>query len=84
MKQMIDNRDMVDKLNDLNHDYQRMRKLAKRRINGRLTKYNKDKARQERDIQSKLGGDAWVNVESVWVRYGIWLAIGFVLGVWII
>jgi hypothetical protein len=84
MKQMIDNREMVDKLNDLNHDYQRMRKLAKRRINGRLTKFNKARAKEERDLQSKLGGESWVNVERAWVRYGAWLVVGFVLGVWII
>jgi hypothetical protein len=83
MKQMIDNRDMVDKLNDLNHDYQRMRKLAKRRINGRLTKYNKAKAKHERDIQSKLGGEAWVDVRNEWVLKCIWIGIGMILGMWI-
>jgi ElaB/YqjD/DUF883 family membrane-anchored ribosome-binding protein len=84
MKQMIDNRDMVDKLNDLNHDYQRMRKMGKKRINKNLTKFNKEQARIEKEMRSKLGGEAWVNIERAWVRYGIWLAIGFVLGVWII
>jgi hypothetical protein len=36
---MIQNVNIEDKLNDLNHDYQRMRKLAKKRI--RLSNLNK-------------------------------------------
>lgn len=83
MRQMIDNREMVDKLNDLNHDYQRMRKLAKRRINGRLTKFNKDRAREEKAIQRKLGGEAWVEVRNEWVLKCIWIGIGMILGMWI-
>jgi hypothetical protein len=81
---MIQDINIEQKINELNHDYQRMRKLAKKRINGRLTKFNKARAKEEKAIQSRLGGDAWVNIEKVWVRYGMWLAIGFVLGVWII
>ena len=46
MKQVIDNREMVDKLNDLNHDYQRMRKLAKKRRSSILDKINKERAKQ--------------------------------------
>jgi hypothetical protein len=83
MKQMIDNRDMVDKLNDLNHDYQRMRKLAKRRINKKVSKFNKDRAREEREIQRKLGGEAWVDVRNEWVLKCIWIGIGMILGMWI-
>ena len=43
MKQQVD---IEDKLNILNHDYQRMRKLGKKRIDKNLTKFNKDKAKQ--------------------------------------
>jgi hypothetical protein len=57
---MIQNVNIEDKLNDLNHDYQRMRKLAKKRINKNLTKFNKDRAKQEKEIQNKLGGESWV------------------------
>lgn len=83
MKQMIDNRNMVDKLNDLNHDYQRMRKLAKRRINGRLTKFNKDRAREEKAIQRKLGSESWVTIRRTWVDKVVWVGIGIIFGMWI-
>ena len=83
MKQMIDNREMVDKLNDLNHDYQRMRKLAKRRIDGRLTKFNKARAKEERDLQSKLGSEAWVEARHGWVVKLVWVGVGLLVGFWI-
>jgi hypothetical protein len=83
IKQMIDNRDMVDKLNDLNHDYQRMRKLAKRRINGRLTKFNKDRAREEKEVQRKLGSEAWIDVRHGWVVKLVWVAVGVIIGLWL-
>ena len=34
-----------EKLNDLTHDYQRMRKLGKKRIDKNLTKFNKEQAK---------------------------------------
>jgi hypothetical protein len=80
---MIQNVNIEDKLNDLNHDYQRMRKLAKKRINKNLTKFNKDKAKQEKEIQNKLGGESWVQVEKSWVRYGAWLIAGVIFGGWL-
>jgi F0F1-type ATP synthase membrane subunit b/b' len=83
MKQVIDNRDMVDKLNDLNHDYQRMRKLAKKRRSSILDKINKERAKQEHEIQRKLGGESWVKVEMSWARYGVWLIAGLLLGGWL-
>jgi hypothetical protein len=79
MKQQVN---IEDKLNDLNHDYQRMRKLAKKRINKNLTKFNKDKAEQEKEMQNKLGGESWVNIEKTWVEYGVWLLVGVLLGSW--
>lgn len=82
MKQVIDNREMVDKLNDLNHDYQRMRKLAKKRRSSILDKINKERAKQEHEIQRKLGGESWVKVEMSWARYGAWLIAGLLLGSW--
>ena len=83
MKQVIDNRDMVNKLNDLNHDYQRMRKLAKKRRSSILDKINKERAKQEHEIQRKLGGESWVKVEKGWVRYGAWLLVGVLFGGWL-
>jgi hypothetical protein len=83
MKQVIDNRDMVNKLNDLNHDYQRMRKLVKKRRSSILDKINKERAKQEHEIQRKLGGESWVKVEKGWVRYGAWLLVGVLFGGWL-
>lgn len=83
MKQMIDNRDMVDKLNDLNHDYQRMRKLAKKRINKKASKFNKDRAREEQEIQRKLGSESWVEGRKTWLEKVVWVAVGLLIGMWI-
>ena len=83
MKQMIDNRDMVDKLNDLNHDYQRMRKMGKKRINKNLTKFNKDRAKEEKEIRDRLGAEAWVDVRYGWVVKVVWVAVGLLVGFWL-
>jgi hypothetical protein len=79
---MIQNVNIEDKLNDLNHDYQRMRKLAKKRRLGILNKANKVRAKQEKDMRNKLGGESWVNIEKTWVEYGAWLLVGLLLGSW--
>ena len=79
MRQQVN---IEDKLNDLNHDYQRMRKLAKKRRLGILNKANKARAKQEKEIQNKLGAESWVEVEKSWVRYGAWLLAGVLLGSW--
>jgi len=84
MKQMIDNRDMVDKLNDLNHDYQRMRKMGRKRINKNLTKFNKDRAKEEREIQRKLGAEAWIDLKRISVlEASVWVAVGLLVGFWL-
>lgn len=80
MKQQVN---IEDKLNDLTHDYQRMRKLGKKRINKNLTKFNKEQAKIEKEIQSKLGVESWVEIEKGWVRYGAWLLVGVLLGTWL-
>ena len=79
MKQEIN---IEEKLSDLNHDYQRMRKLAKKRRSSILDKINKERAKQEHEIQRKLGGESWVKVEMSWARYGVWLIAGLLLGSW--
>jgi hypothetical protein len=79
MKQQIN---IEDKLNDLNHDYQRMRKLAKKRRNGILDRINKERAKQEKEIHNKLGGESWVKVEKTWYQFGAWLIAGVFLGSW--
>ena len=82
MKQNINVVNIEDKLNDLNHDYQRMRKLAKKRRSNILDSINKERAKQEKEIHRKLGGESWVKVEMSWVRYGVWLFVGVLLGSW--
>jgi len=80
VKQVIDNREMVDKLNDLNHDYQRMRKLAKRRRDGILDRINKERAKQERDMRRKLGGEAWIDLKRINVGEAcVWIIVGLLL-----
>ena len=80
MKQQVD---IEEKLNILNHDYQRMRKLGKKRIDKNLTKFNKEQSKIEKEIQNKLGVESWVEVEKGWVRYGAWLLVGVLLGTWL-
>ena len=84
MKQMIDNRDMVDKLNDLNHDYQRMRKMGKKRINKNLTKFNREQAKIEKEIRDRLGAEAWVDLKRISVvEASVWVAVGLLIGFWL-
>jgi hypothetical protein len=80
---MIQNVDIEEKLNDLNHDYQRMRKLAKKRINKNLTKFNKDRAKQEKEMQNKLGGESWVHVQGTWLEKVVWVLVGLLVGMWL-
>ena len=80
---MIDNRDMVDKLNDLQHDYQRMRKMGKKRINKNLTKFNKDRAKEEKEIRDRLGAEAWVETQHGWVVIVVWVCVGLLFGFWL-
>jgi len=84
MKQMIDNRDMVDKLNDLNHDYQRMRKMGKKRINKNLTKFNREQAKIEKEIRDRLGAEAWIDLKRISVlEASVWVAVGLLIGFWL-
>ena len=83
IKQKIYMRDRVD-LKDLEHDYQRMRKLAKKRRNGILTRFNKEQARVEKEIQRKLGGEAWVNLKQInLIEASVWLSVGLLVGFWL-
>jgi hypothetical protein len=81
---MIDNRDMVDKLNDLNHDYQRMRKMGKKRINKNLTKFNREQAKIEKEIRDRLGAEAWIDLKRISVlEASVWVAVGLLIGFWL-
>jgi hypothetical protein len=80
MKQEIN---IEQKLNDLNHDYQRMRKLAKKRRLGILNKANKARAKQEKEMQNKLGGESWVEVRGTWLEKVVWVLVGLLVGMWL-
>jgi hypothetical protein len=80
MKQEIN---MEQKLNDLNHDYQRMRKLAKKRRLGILNRANKLRAKQEKEMQNKLGGESWVEVRGTWLEKVVWVLVGLLVGMWL-
>ena len=70
------------KLNEINHDYQRMRKLAKKRRIGVLNRANKMRAKQEKELRSKLGGESWVEVKGTWLEKVVWVLVGVLLGSW--
>jgi hypothetical protein len=83
MKQKIYMRDRVD-LKDLEHDYQRMRKLAKKRRNGILTRFNKERALEEKQMRRSLGGEAWVNLKQInLIEASVWVGVGLLVGFWL-
>jgi hypothetical protein len=83
VKQKIYMRDRVD-LKDLEHDYQRMRKLAKKRRNGILNRFNKERAKQEKETRRLLGGEAWVNIKQInLIEASVWIGVGLLVGFWL-
>ena len=83
VKQKIYMRDRVD-LKDLEHDYQRMRKLAKKRRNGILTRFNKERAKQDKETRRVLGGEAWVNLKQInLIEASVWVGVGLLVGLWL-
>jgi hypothetical protein len=82
VKQKIYMRDRVD-LKDLEHDYQRMRKLAKKRRNGILTRFNEERAKEEKQIRGLLGAEAWVEARHSWVGKVVWIGVGLLIGLWL-
>lgn len=87
MKQIIDNKNIVDKLNDLNHDYQRMRKLAKKRRNAILNRFNRERAEEEKQLRKYLGAEFGVSVKRSILEKTLiamtWMGVGFLLSLWI-
>ena len=83
VKKKIYMRDRVD-LKDLEHDYQRMRKLAKKRRNGILTRFNKERAKEEKQMRGLLGGEAWVNLKQInLIEASVWVGVGLLVGFWL-
>jgi len=83
VKQKIYMRDRVD-LKDLEHDYQRMRKLAKKRRNGILNRFNKERAKQEKETRRLLVGEAWVILKQINLsEASVWVGVGLLVGFWL-
>lgn len=83
-KRMVqDDIKIQQKINEINHDYQRMRKLAKKRRIGILNKANKMRAHQEKELRKKLGGESWVEVQGTWKEKVVWVLIGLIVGMWL-
>jgi hypothetical protein len=82
VKQKIYMRDRID-LKDMEHDYQRMRKLAKKRRNGILNNFNKERAVEEKRIRGLLGAEAWVEARHSWVGKVVWIGVGLLVGLWL-
>ena len=65
------------KLNEINHDYQRMRKRAVKRISKRLGTPIPEK-------KDHLGADAWVHIKRINpIEAGVWVVVGLLIGFWI-
>jgi hypothetical protein len=60
-----------------------MRKLAKKRRLGILNKANKARAKQEKEMQNKLGGESWVEVRGTWLEKVVWVLVGLLVGLWL-
>ena len=86
VKQKIYMRDRID-LKDLEHDYQRMRKLAKKRRNGILTRFNEERAKEEKQMRGLLGAEFGVSVKrSILEKILLamtWVGVGFLISLWI-
>jgi hypothetical protein len=86
IKQKIYMRDRVD-LKDLEHDYQRMRKLARKRRNGVLNRFNKLRAIEEKQIRRLLGAEFGVSVKRSILEKTLiattWVGVGFLISLWI-
>lgn len=57
---MEQNIKLVQKINEANHDYQVMRKKAKKRIHRKATIFDIERRAEERIIQSKLGVESYL------------------------
>jgi transposase len=86
VKQKVYIRDRVD-LKDLEHDYQRMRKLAKKRRDGILTRFNKQRADEEKQMRKLLGAEFDVSVRRSklerLLRALTWVGVGILISTWI-
>ena len=76
-----------NKINEANHDYQVMRRKAKKRIHRKATIFDIERRAEERLIQSKLGVESYFGDERreviFWgvVTAGFWAVIAYL--VWV-
>ena len=76
-----------DKINEVNHDYQRMRKLAKRRRNGILDRFNRERAEEEKQLRKYFGAEFDVRIKRTLLEKTLialtWVGVGFLLSMWL-
>ena len=76
-----------DKINEVNHDYQRMRKLAKKRRNGLLDRFNRERAEEERQLRKYFGAEFDVCLKRTLLEKTLialtWVGVGFLLSTWL-
>lgn len=76
-----------NKINEANHDYQVMRKKAKKRIHRKATIFDIERRAEERIIQRKLGVESYFGDERreviFWgvITTGFWAVVAYL--VWI-
>lgn len=76
-----------DKINEVNHDYQRMRKLAKKRCNGLLDRFNRERAEEEKQLRKYFGAEFDVCLKRTLLEKTLiamtWVGVGFLLSMWL-
>ena len=71
-----------NKINEVNHNYQDLRRKAKRRIHRRVSLYEIERRRQELEIARSLGVDSFMGIhKSDWATIGKF--VGTVTFVWV-
>ena len=74
MKQNIK---LVNKINEVNHDYQTMRVKAKRRINRKATLFDIERQAKERIMQRSLGVESYRGDSRQGVIFWCVITVGF-------
>jgi len=84
---MEQNIKIKDKINQVNHDYQRMRKLARKRRNGLLDRFNRERAEEERQLRKYFGAEFDVCLKRTLLEKILialtWVGVGFLLSMWL-
>jgi hypothetical protein len=84
---MEQNIKLVQKINEANHNYQDLRRKAKRRIKRKATLFDIERRAEERIIQSKLGVESYLGDSRreviIWgaLTAGSWALVAYL--VWV-